>query len=352
MNFSLYKHLKMILVLFPLCFLITGCDEPGFQLNPINSVETKIPKQKNRKHSKFVKRKIISKKKIVPIDSSLSKLILPEKKYSSESKEILQLKKNFGELIKKQAKERNRLSESFNSYKKDLVQYKKETKKREKKQLDEILLLKKQNKILLSEIEGIKKKISKILVDKKQKESINLKSPLTKKSKLQKFIVGQPIDRKLGPVGNSKIVTGKSNLISKNNNLKTPKFERKLTKAEIDFKNALQFYRYGKSLKSSRVLFESFLNKYPNDILSDDAQFWIAKTFYLEKNFEQAILAFSKLQVDYPKGNRVPDSIFYEAMSYLNFGDKASAKELLSRLIGIFPNTDASKKAREKLKSF
>lgn len=352
MNYSLCKHLKLIFFLFTLCFLTSGCDEPGFQLSAIDPVEIKIPNQKKQKYTKSAKRKIISKKNTVPIDSSLSKLILPDKKHSFDSQEILELKKNYRELVKKQAKQRKRFSESLNFSQKDLIQYKKETKKREKKQLDEILLLKKQNKILLSEIDGIKKKISEILLEKKQKESMKSKTSFLKKSKLKELLVGQPKDKQLGAVGNSLIIKGKSNLISKKNNLKIPKFQKKLTNAEMDFKKALRFYRYGKSLKTSRVLFESFLNKYPNDILSDDAQFWIAKTYYLEKNFEQAILSFSKLQVDFPKGNMVPDSIFFEAMSYLNFGDKASAKELLSRLIGMFPNTDASRKARKKLKSF
>lgn len=346
MNFFSCKHLKLTLLLSPLCFMVIGCDEPGFQLGAADPVEIKITKTKNLKHKKPKK-----KTNFVPIDSSLSKLILPQSNNSSNSEEILELRNKMNRLIKNQLEERKKISKSLESSEKGFIEYKKEAEKSGKKQLTEISILKRQNKILLSEIDKIKKEFNKILLDKNQKKTIVLKRSLDKKSKSQVFLVGEPKDKKLDPVGKSLQFKQQNYAIPKKNISKILKPEKKITKVELDYNNALRLYRYGKDLKSSRVLFENFLNKYPNHFLSDDAQFWIAKTFYLEKDFEQAILAFSKLQVDYPKGNMVPDSIYYEGMSYLNFGDRASAKELLKRLIEIFPSADASKKAKEKLKS-
>ncbi|MED5578947.1 MAG: tetratricopeptide repeat protein [Nitrospinota bacterium] len=348
MNFYPYNYLKSILYLTSLCVLMAGCDEPGFQLSSPVVGETLIPKKKKVGPEIAVQKKIRLKKNVLPIDSSLSKLIRSESDSFSKNQEIFKIKENVNSLSKNQKKESKRLSESLHSFKRDFIEYKNETKKREKKLADDILFLKKKNEILLSELKEMKQKLTKIL---KQKIPYGYKGSLNKNGKRESLLVGQP-DQKLAPVGKSLVLNKKIGSVAKKNNSKIVSAKKTLSQAEIEFKNAVRFYRYGKSLNSSRVLFENFLNKYPNHTLSDDAQFWIGKIFYIKKSFEQAILGFSKVQVDYPKGDMVPDSIFYEAMSYLNFGDRASARELLSRLIIRFPSSDASKKAREKLKSF
>ena len=342
MIFNSCKHFKSILLLSSLCFLIIGCDEPGFQIGEVDLGKNSISQEKK------IKPKISENKNIIPIDSSLSKLIRTESKSSLDVQEIFELRKILSRLSKKTKK----ISESFNSSQKDFIEYKNEAKNREKTLLEDILLLKKQNKILLSELKEMKQNHSKILVEKKKKMPINAKISLNKKNKLETLLVGQPKNQELRPVGKSLVINKSMESVSKNNKLKIELPEKKISQVELEFQEAVKFYRYRKNVESSRLLFENFLNKYPGHVLSDDAQFWIAKTFYLEKNFEQAILGFSKLQVDYPQGNMVPDSIFYEAMSYLNFGDRASAKELLSRLIIRFPSANVSKKARKKLKSF
>lgn len=342
MIFNSCKHFKSMLLLSSLFFLVIGCDEPGFQIGEVGLGEISIPQEKK------IESKILVNKNVIPIDSSLSKLIRTESKVSLDVQKIFKLRKDLGRLSKKTKK----ISESFNSSQKDFIEYKKEAKNREKKLSDNILLLKKKNKTLFSELKEMKQKQRETLVEKKKKISINTKISINKKNKLETLLVGQPKNQELRPVGKSLIINKRMKSVSENNNLKIEQPEKKISQIELEFQDAVKFYRYRKSVKSSRLLFEKFLTKYPNHVLSDDAQFWIAKTFYLEKNFEQAILGFSKLQVDYPQGNMVPDSIYYEAMSYLNFGDRASAKELLSRLIIRFPSADVSKKAREKLKSF
>ena len=44
MNFFSCKYLKLILLLSPICFMVIGCDEPGFQLGAVDHVEIKITK--------------------------------------------------------------------------------------------------------------------------------------------------------------------------------------------------------------------------------------------------------------------------------------------------------------------
>ena len=44
--------------------------------------------------------------------------------------------------------------------------------------------------------------------------------------------------------------------------------------------------------KEAREQFEVFIKEFPQDELTDNAQFWIAETYYREEDFENAILAY------------------------------------------------------------
>lgn len=130
-----------------------------------------------------------------------------------------------------------------------------------------------------------------------------------------------------------------------------PQTEAKAPDPEVEFNEAMRALREEHSLPRARVLLRAFLEKYPTNDLADDAQYWIGQTYFEEKNYERAILAFNKVQVDYANGDKAPDALLQEALSFLNLGDRASARELLGRLIGKYPGTDAAEKAREQLKS-
>ena len=57
------------------------------------------------------------------------------------------------------------------------------------------------------------------------------------------------------------------------------------------------------------------------------------------------------MQVDYANGDKAPDALLKEALAFLNLGDKASARELLARVIQKYPNSSAAEAALERLKS-
>ena len=83
----------------------------------------------------------------------------------------------------------------------------------------------------------------------------------------------------------------------------------------------------------------------------DDAQYLIGESYFEEKSYERAILAFNKVQVDYANGDKAPDSLFKEALSFLNLGDRASARELLERVVQKYPGSEAEQAATKHLNS-
>jgi TolA-binding protein len=52
---------------------------------------------------------------------------------------------------------------------------------------------------------------------------------------------------------------------------------------------------------------------------------------------------------NFPKGNKVPYALLKQGLSFLNLGDKASARLILQQVIKKYPNTNQARIARAKL---
>ncbi len=120
---------------------------------------------------------------------------------------------------------------------------------------------------------------------------------------------------------------------------------------EEDYTQAIRVLLDERSFAKARDLLNVFISKYPTHELADDAQYWIGQSYFQEKNFERAILAFNKVQVDYANGDKAPEALLLEALSFFNLGDRASARELLGRVIGKYPDSSAAATARKRLES-
>jgi tol-pal system protein YbgF len=118
-----------------------------------------------------------------------------------------------------------------------------------------------------------------------------------------------------------------------------------------EYNEALRIFNEEKIFPKARLLFNRFISRNPIHELADDAQYWIGESYFEEKNFERAILAFNKVQVDYANGDKAPDALLKEALAFLNLGDKASARELMGRVVQKYPDSAAAAKATERLKS-
>ncbi len=118
---------------------------------------------------------------------------------------------------------------------------------------------------------------------------------------------------------------------------------------ETLYKNAMQTYER-KEFAAAREKFRAFLAVYPKGELSDNAYFWIGESYYSEKDYEKAIIAYDDVINKYPKGTKVPSALLKQALCWLELGDKIFARSLLTRVVKDHPNSEQAKIAREKLK--
>jgi tol-pal system protein YbgF len=139
-----------------------------------------------------------------------------------------------------------------------------------------------------------------------------------------------------------------TNGTEKGDKLKDLSKGKPLSEKESTYASAYELFKDGK-FERARDAFQNFLKQYPNTEYSDNAQFWIAECYYFEKKYENAILEYEKVAKNYPEGDKVPHALLKQGISFLNLGDKASAKLILQKIIKEYPNTNQARTAKAKL---
>jgi len=101
---------------------------------------------------------------------------------------------------------------------------------------------------------------------------------------------------------------------------------------------------------TARDQFTKFLEQNPKHELAVNAQYWIGETYYSEKNYESAILAYQDVIKNYPGKEKVVSAMLKQAMAFNAIKDAKSAKFVLKKLIEGFPKSEEAKKAKTMLK--
>ncbi len=99
-----------------------------------------------------------------------------------------------------------------------------------------------------------------------------------------------------------------------------------------------------------RKLMAIFLKQYKGGRLADDAQYWIGKSYFQQKNYHHAVMEFQKIGDKYPQGDMVDESLFMMGECLRKLGLKSDAKPFYQELVEKFPNSKLAPKAKKILK--
>ncbi len=120
-----------------------------------------------------------------------------------------------------------------------------------------------------------------------------------------------------------------------------------LSEAEL-YQEAYASYRKG-DYDRARRLFEEYVSRFPEGKWIGQAYYWIGETYFKQKDYEEAILAYQKL-IDLPGWHpQKPSAMLKQAKAFLELGDKEAAKIILKKLIKEYPNTPQAVEARNLL---
>lgn len=133
-----------------------------------------------------------------------------------------------------------------------------------------------------------------------------------------------------------------------------PEFEEQ--KPLMDSQHAsLHHYREGLALMEGRNwdeaigAFAKFVDTEPNHIYADRAAYWISHCHFMAGDHGLAIVTSNKFESRYPHSPRLPEAIYYRALSHVELGQYEEAAPELRALLARFPSNLLASEASKKL---
>ena len=99
----------------------------------------------------------------------------------------------------------------------------------------------------------------------------------------------------------------------------------------------------------ARQGFEEYLKNYADTELSDNAQYWVSESYYIQRKFNEAIQGFDKVLTNYPKGDKAPAAALKKGYSLLETKNNDAGIRELRQLIQKYPNSDSAQLAKDRL---
>jgi tol-pal system protein YbgF len=95
--------------------------------------------------------------------------------------------------------------------------------------------------------------------------------------------------------------------------------------------------------------FTEFLAAFPTSPLADNAQYWLAETHYVQRQFAAGLPEFKKVVELYPQSAKMPDAMLKVGYCQIELGDTAAARATLQDVMRQFPDTTAARLASQRL---
>lgn len=100
---------------------------------------------------------------------------------------------------------------------------------------------------------------------------------------------------------------------------------------------------------AAQVAFTSFLETYPDSEMRGNAQYWLAETYYVTKQFNVALEQFQKVISEYPTTRKVPDAWLKIGYSHYALENWNEARGALNTVVARFGGSTAAQLAKNRL---
>lgn len=95
--------------------------------------------------------------------------------------------------------------------------------------------------------------------------------------------------------------------------------------------------------------FKSMLSKYPQGNYSDNAWYWTGESYYIKKDFSNALSSYRSLLEKFGSSPKVPDALLKTGIIQQEQKKNDAAKAAYNRVIKEFPNSSAAIQARTRI---
>lgn len=114
------------------------------------------------------------------------------------------------------------------------------------------------------------------------------------------------------------------------------------------YREALVMFGRGQN-DQARSRFETVYATDPAGELADNALFWIAETYFVMKEFREAIRYYDRVVNEFPSQNKAADALHRKSLALVKLGDLTLAKRTLESLIERYPYSTAASAAKQEL---
>ncbi len=117
---------------------------------------------------------------------------------------------------------------------------------------------------------------------------------------------------------------------------------------KAEYERLLGLFRDG-NLAGAERGFAAFLANYPNSDLSSNARYWLGESHYGKKEYKEAINSYDRVELDYPRSEKVPAALLKKGYAYLALKDKKRASSAFKQVVTLYPKSPEAGKASDKL---
>ncbi len=119
--------------------------------------------------------------------------------------------------------------------------------------------------------------------------------------------------------------------------------------ADTLYSNGLRDITSGK-YDLARSEFLDYLKYYGDTDLASNAQFYLGEISYKQKQYDDAVAAYDRVLINYPKSFKLAPARLRKGMALVELGQKASGVRELREVVKRYPGTEEDRQARAKLK--
>jgi tol-pal system protein YbgF len=100
----------------------------------------------------------------------------------------------------------------------------------------------------------------------------------------------------------------------------------------------------------ARTEFMDYLKYFGTTDLASNAQFYVGESYYMEKNYQQAVSEYDKLLSNYPKSFKLAPGRLRKGLALIEMGQKTAGVRELREVVKRYPGTEEERRARARLK--
>jgi tol-pal system protein YbgF len=117
-----------------------------------------------------------------------------------------------------------------------------------------------------------------------------------------------------------------------------------------EYQKAFDLIKSGEYFAAEETL-SIFIGLYSDTEFIDDAIYWLGESFYSQKKYNKALKEFEKITKHHPSSEKLVEAILKTGFTQFELGDIEKSIKTLNQLIKSYPDSSASRLAKDKLNS-